>query len=60
VDFPEVVMEIKFTDAFPLWVRRLVQHFELRRVSAAKYVECVKCLECEGLPLHGAPLEVMI
>ncbi len=60
VDFPEVVMEIKFTDAFPLWVKRLIQHLELRRVSAAKYVECVKCLDGVGLPLHGTPMGVMV
>jgi len=59
VDFPEVVLEIKFTDAFPVWVRRLIQHFELRRVSAAKYVECVRCLEGEGIPVHGGALEVV-
>jgi len=36
-----VVFEIKFTNAYPLWVRRLVQRFNLRRTSLAKYVASV-------------------
>lgn len=60
VDFPEVVMEIKFTDAFPRWVHRMIQYFELPRVSAAKYVECVKTLNSVGIPLHGSPMESII
>lgn len=44
-DFPvsvfgdKIILELKFTDNFPLWFRDLVQHFELTSGSAAKYVD---------------------
>lgn len=37
----EVVLELKFTGRFPLWMRELVQVFGLNQTSAAKY--------CDGL-----------
>ncbi len=46
--FP-VILEIKFTDAFPYWVRQLVWRFDLMRISLAKYVACVKTLNNAGL-----------
>lgn len=35
IDF--VVLEIKFSDSFPLWVKQLVQIFNLNRQSMSKY-----------------------
>ncbi len=35
----EVVLELKFTDRFPNWMRELVQVFGLKQCSAAKYVD---------------------
>jgi hypothetical protein len=35
-----VVLELKFTDRFPGWVRDLVRTFNLQRQSVPKYVEC--------------------
>lgn len=35
----QVIIEIKFTNRFPLWLRELVQRFGLFRQSAAKYVD---------------------
>ena len=43
-----VVLEIKFTDTYPFWVRRLVQRFQLIRLSMAKYVLCINELQREG------------
>lgn len=37
-----VVLEIKFTEVFPDWVRKMVQHFGLSRTIFAKYVNCVE------------------
>jgi len=37
-----VVLELKFTDRFPLWMNELVQEFDLYRTSMPKYVECLK------------------
>lgn len=34
-----VILELKFTDRFPLWMEELTQLFHLRQVSAAKYVD---------------------
>ncbi len=47
VDTP-IVLEIKFTDSYPLWVRRMIQRFQLTRVSLAKYVVCYRTLQNEG------------
>ena len=37
----EVILELKFTDRFPPWMRELTQLFGLDRTSFPKYVECV-------------------
>ena len=42
--FPGVVLELKFCDRFPLWMRDLVQELNLQRVPLAKYVFCVESL----------------
>lgn len=39
-----VVLEIKFTDRYPLWLGELVRAFNLRQGSAAKYVDGVIAL----------------
>lgn len=39
-----VVLEIKFTDAFPTWLREMVRVFDLERRPFAKYVTCVDAL----------------
>ena len=40
-----VVLELKFTDRFPHWMRDAVRLFNLERCSMAKYVHCVQSLE---------------
>jgi len=37
-----VIMELKFTDRFPGWMRELVQSFSLQRCSIPKYIHCVE------------------
>ena len=50
-----VVLELKFTDRFPKWMRTMVEIFGLERLSMAKYVKCV--LELAKRPGRlGAPL----
>ena len=39
-----VILEIKFTDRFPRWLRDMVTVFDLDRCSMAKYVSCVMAL----------------
>ncbi len=39
-----VILELKFTDRFPVWMRNLVRVFNLQRTSCAKYVHCVQML----------------
>jgi SPX domain protein involved in polyphosphate accumulation len=39
-----VVLELKFTDRFPLWMRDLVHSYNLWRGSMAKYVFCAESL----------------
>ena len=49
----DVMFEIKFNNALPHWVRRLIQRYELNRSSCAKYVECVRMLKNEGIDLRS-------
>lgn len=39
-----VILELKFTDRFPNWMRELAQVFGLKRCSVPKYVECANVL----------------
>jgi hypothetical protein len=48
LDTIPAVLEVKFTDAFPFWVRRLIDRFELTRISLAKYVACVQSFAADG------------
>jgi len=49
-----VVLEVKFTDHYPKWVQQMIQRFGLERVSLAKYVQCVRTLQAEGVPVARA------
>jgi hypothetical protein len=41
---PGAVLELKFTNRFPLWMRDMVRIFNLPRMSMAKYVNCIQAL----------------
>ena len=43
------VLEIKFTDRFPNWLGRMVQMFDLERISLAKYVACITSLRARPM-----------
>jgi len=45
----EVILELKFTNRFPLWLRAMVERFGLFRCGAAKYCECVELIGEERL-----------
>ena len=46
VPIPSPILEVKFTDACPAWVRGMVQSLSLERTSIPKYILCVdKALE---------------
>jgi SPX domain protein involved in polyphosphate accumulation len=40
-----VVLELKFTDRFPNWMREMTRLFDLQRCSMAKYVKCVHSMQ---------------
>jgi hypothetical protein len=46
--YPGVVLELKFTDRFPNWMRQMVQTYNLFRTSMAKYVTCAMAMEPTG------------
>jgi SPX domain protein involved in polyphosphate accumulation len=49
--YPEIagtVLELKFTERFPVWMRNMVRVFNLQRGSMPKYVECVNKLGVEA------------
>jgi hypothetical protein len=46
-----VILELKFTDRFPVWMRHMVRTFNLTRVSMAKYVACIQALRVPQLML---------
>jgi len=41
---PGVVLELKFTDRFPHWMRDMVRTFNLQRTAMAKYVNCIETM----------------
>lgn len=43
-DLGAVVLELKFTDRFPTWMRDMVRVFNLQRCSVPKYVHCLQAL----------------
>ena len=47
-DHMPIILEIKFTGSYPLWVQRMIRRFQLNRISLAKYVVCVETLQREG------------
>jgi len=48
---PGIVLELKFTDRFPNWMRQMVQTFNLFRTSMAKYVTCAMAMTPDGLEM---------
>jgi hypothetical protein len=44
-----VVLELKFTDRFPNWMRQMAQTFNLQRTSMAKYVTCANSITPGGV-----------
>lgn len=46
-----VILELKFTDRFPVWMRHMVRSFSLVRRSMAKYVVCVLAMRAPQLDL---------
>lgn len=48
-----LILELKFTDRFPMWMHELVGAFNLRRRSAAKYIECIQTLGVVALRPGG-------
>jgi hypothetical protein len=47
---PGVVLELKFTDRYPSWMRELVNNLNLWRCSMAKYVACVDTMDASRAP----------
>lgn len=41
-DIPGIVLELKFTDRYPLWMQELVKTLNLWRVPMAKYLACLQ------------------
>jgi len=55
-----IVLELKFTDRFPNWMRQMVEIFDLQRVSMAKYVSCVECLAAHPIGPTAERKEVIL
>ena len=55
-----VVLEIKFTDAFPVWLREMVRVFDLERRPFAKYVTCVDALHKFELMMSPSYQKVIV
>jgi hypothetical protein len=46
----KVILELKFTDRFPTWMREMAHALDLQRTSVPKYVLCLNAMEKE--PRH--------
>ncbi len=47
-----VILELKFTDRFPHWMRVLTQNHNLQRCSVPKYCHCIRALGYRPGQLH--------
>jgi hypothetical protein len=57
---PGVVLELKFTDRFPHWMREMVRIFNLQRGPMAKYVNCIDALNPPEQDMNVGVLEGMV
>jgi len=48
-----IVLEVKFTDTFPIWVGDIIRRLNLMRISFAKYVVCVDAIQAAGVGVAG-------
>ena len=48
-----MVLEVKFTDTFPIWVEDMIRRLDLMRISFAKYVVCVDVVQASGVAVAG-------
>tara|TARA_R100001143_G_scaffold63267_1_gene69258 strand:- start:19254 stop:19994 length:741 start_codon:yes stop_codon:yes gene_type:complete len=46
-----VILELKFTDRFPIWMQEMTQYFHLRKESAAKYVDSIEGLRFKRIEM---------
>jgi hypothetical protein len=53
-----VVLELKFTNRFPNWMRQMVGIFDLERTSVAKYVSCTRTLAGGWIQFGRVPRKV--
>ncbi len=58
-DIGGVVLELKFTDRFPGWMRSMAQAFDLQRTSMPKYVHCINSLGYHPGEWCGAELGML-
>jgi len=57
---PGVILEIKFTDRFPVWIREMVRTFNLQRGPMAKYVHCIDAMQRREVDSGFSRLGAMI
>jgi hypothetical protein len=50
-DIPGIVLELKFTDRYPVWMQEIVRTLNLWRVPMAKYVACLEKIRTPWLAL---------
>ncbi|HYW79741.1 MAG TPA: polyphosphate polymerase domain-containing protein [Thermoguttaceae bacterium] len=53
-----VILELKFTDRFPMWMRELALAFNLNRTSVPKYVHCIDTMGITPGHLFGPEMAV--
>ena len=55
-----VILELKFTDRFPFWMRELVQTFDLYRTAMAKYVHCINATRLTPITFPVEAIEAVL
>jgi len=53
-----VILEMKFTDRFPMWMRDLAHAFNLSRTSVPKYVHCINTMGIRPGQLFGPEIAI--
>ena len=56
----KVILELKFTDRFPEWMREMMQAFNLCRTSVPKYIHCIDTMGIRPGPVMERHLDEVL
>jgi hypothetical protein len=53
-----VILEVKFTERYPVWLSQMAEYFDLRQQSVSKYATSIKKACSQGFCAPKTPIQV--